>query len=202
MPSRKKKRYLCTITIKEFDVIKYRGVKSVILFIIFVVSHYPTFVSAREGHGHNTDTVITIKKQTYIHFQTILMGYQYIYSYMVKGGTGEISSLAQNLIDAATLGVQTEPEGPGQHMMQLVLEGAESLKNAKNVNERQESFTSIGNALFPFFKHWPNQLMRSRLKICRCKSGHQWLQPDNCPTACPYSLNKSSPCLMIEETIY
>ena len=167
------------------------------LLLLFSFFSFSITASAHEGHEHNHDTVITIEKKTYIHFQSVLLGYQYIYSYMVKGGANEISSLAQNVIDAATLGTQTEPNGPGQHMMRHILEGAESLKNAKNVSERQEAFATISNALFSFFKHWPNQLMRSRLKICRCKSGHQWLQPDNCPTACPYSLNKSSNCLTI-----
>ncbi len=182
--------------------VKYRYVRRVVLFLLFWVFHCPIPVFAHEGHDHMDDMIITIGKRTYIHFQTVLMGYQYIFSYMVKGGTSEITSLAQTVIDAAALGIQTEPEGPGQHMMQHILEGAESLKNAKNVTERQEAFTSISNALFPFFKQWPNQLMRSRLKICRCKGGHQWLQPDNCPTTCPYALNKSSNCLTIEETIY
>ena len=182
--------------------VKNNYLRNVVLLFLCLIFTFPISVRAHEGHDHNSDAVIMIGKQTYIHFQTVLMGYQYIYSYMVKGGAGEISSLAQNLIDAANMGVQTEPAGSGQHMMQHILEGAESLKNAKNVRERQEAFTSVSNALFPFFRQWPNQLMRSRLKICRCKGGHQWLQPDNCPTACPYSSNKSSNCLTIEETIY
>lgn len=182
--------------------IKNNYLRNIAFVLLCLTFTFPISVRAHEGHDHNTDTLITIGKRSYIHFQTVLMGYQYIYSYMVKGGSGEISSLAQSLIDAANMGVQTEPEGPGQHMMQHILEGAELLKSAKNAGERQEAFTSVSNALFPFFKQWPNQLMRSRLKICRCKSGHQWLQPDNCPTACPYSSNKSANCLTIEETIY
>ena len=182
--------------------LKNHYLRNVVFFLLFLPFNFPVSVSAHEGHDHNNETIITIAKRTYIHFQSVLMGYQYIYSYMVKGGANEISSLAQDVIDSATLGIQTEPDGPGQHMMRHILEGAESLKNAKNVSERQEAFASISDALFPFFKLWPNQLMRSRLKICRCKSGHQWLQTDNCPTACPYSLNKSSNCLTIEETIY
>lgn len=172
------------------------------LSFLFLLFSFPVGVSAHEGHDHDHDTVITIGKKTYIHFQSVLLGYQYIYSYMVKGGANEISGLAQNIIDAANQGIQTEPDGPGQHMMEHILEGAVSLKNAKTMHERQEAFASITDALFPFFKSWPNQLMRSRMKICRCKSGHQWLQPENCPTACPYSVNKSSNCLTIEETVY
>lgn len=182
--------------------LNYHYLRNAILFLLFLPFIIPVSVSAHEGHDHNNETVITIAKRTYIHFQSVLLGYQYIYSYMVKGGANEISGLAQNVIDAATLGTQTEPDGPGQHMMQHILEGAELLKNAKNVSERQEAFATISNALFPFFKQWPNQLMRSRLKMCRCKSGHEWLQPDNCPTVCPYSQKKSSSCLMIEETKY
>ncbi|MBE7446222.1 MAG: hypothetical protein HS132_13585 [Planctomycetia bacterium] len=180
----------------------YICLRNAVFFLLFLTFNFPVSATAHEGHDHNNETIITIAKRTYIHFQSVLMGYQYIYSYMVKGGENEIPSLAQNIIDAATLGIQTEPDGPGQHMMQHILEGAESLKKATNVIERQEAFASIGNALFPFFQLWPNQLMRSRLKICRCKSGHQWFQPANCPTTCPYSLNKSSNCLIIVETIY
>ncbi|GJQ23123.1 hypothetical protein BIY37_12610 [Candidatus Brocadia sapporoensis] len=182
--------------------VKYRYSGRVVLFLLFLIFNFSVSVSAHEGHDQNDETVITIGKKSYIHFQAVLMGYQYIYSYMVKGGASEISSLAQNVIDAANLGIQSEPEGPGQHMMQHILEGSEALKNAKDVNGRREAFASISNALFPFFKQWPNQLMRSRLKMCRCKSGHEWLQPDNCSTVCPYSQKKSSSCLMIEETKY
>jgi len=183
-------------------VLKNRYFRNIGLFFLFSFFSFTFTLSAHEGHDHSKDTVITIGKKTYIHFQSILLGYQYIYSYMVNGGSNEISGLAQNLIDAAIQGIQTEPDGPGKHMMQHVLEGAESLKIAKNVNESQEAFTSISNALLSFFKSWPNQLIRNRLKVCRCKNGHQWLQPGNSPTTCPYSLNKSSLCLTIEETIY
>jgi hypothetical protein len=187
---------------KEFDVLKRKCLRNCIVYVLFSFFGFIVTVSAHEGHDHAHDTAITIEKKTYIHFQTALLGYQYIYSYMVKGGSNDISDLAQNLIDAASQGVQTEPEGPGQHMMQHILEGAESLKNAKNVNERQEAFASISDTFFSYFKSWSNQLIRNRLKMCRCKSGHRWLQPENSPTACPYSLNKSANCLTIEETVY
>ncbi len=177
----------------------FRNIGLILLFSSF---SFTFTLSAHEGYDHDQDTVVTIEKKTYIHFQSVLLAYQYIYSYMVNGGSNEISGLAQNLIDAASKGIQTEPDGSGKRMMQHILEGAESLKIAKNVSESQEAFTSISNALFSFFKSWPNQLIRNRLKVCRCKSGHQWLQPGNSPTACPYSLNKSSLCLTIEETIY
>ena len=172
------------------------------LLLLFSFFSFSITGFAHEGHEHNQDTVITIEKKTYIHFQSVLLGYQYIYSYMVRGGANEISGLAQNLIDAAGQGIQTEPEGSGQHMMQHILDGAESLKKAKTGTERQEAFASISDALFSYFNSWPNQLMRNRLKMCRCKGGHQWLQPENCPTACPYSSKKSSNCLIIAETIY
>lgn len=173
-----------------------------IMYVLFPLFGFTVTVSAHEGHDHPNDTVITIEKKTYIHFQTALLNYQYLYSYMVKGGSNDISDLAQNLIDAASQGVQTEPEGSGQRMMQHILEGAESLKNAKNANECQAAFASISDTFFLFFKSWPNQLIRNRLKMCRCKSGHRWLQPENSPTMCPYSLNKSANCLTIVETVY
>lgn len=182
--------------------LKSTYLRNICLSFVFLLLSSSPAIFAHEGHNHENDTVITIGKRTYIHFQSVLLGYQYIYSYMVKGGASEVSGLAQNVIDAATQGIQTEQDGSGQHMMQHILEGAESLKKAKNMSERQEAFATISDALFPFFEQWPNQLMRSRLKICRCKSGHQWLQPENCPTACPYTLKKTSNCLVIEETVY
>ncbi len=182
--------------------LKRRRLRNCIIYVLFSFFGFTVTVSAYEGHDHTHDTVITIEKRTYIHFQTALLGYQYLYSYMVKGGSNNISGLAQNIIDAAGQGVQTEPEGSGQRMMQHILEGAESLKNAKDANERQEAFALITDTFFTYFKSWPNQLIRNRLKMCRCKSGHRWLQPENSPTACPYSLNKSANCLTIEETVY
>lgn len=177
-------------------------IRNGIIYVLFSFFGLTVTVSAHEGYNHSQDAVITIEKKNYIHFQTALLCYQYIYSYLVKGGANDVSALAQNLIDAAGQGVQAEPEGPGQYMMQHILDGAELLKNAKNVTERQAAFASISDTFFSFFKSWPNQLIRNRLKMCRCKSGHRWLQPENSPTACPYSLNKSANCLTIEETVY
>lgn len=157
---------------------------------------------AHEGHGHSHESVITIGKKTYIHLQSVLLAYQYIYGYVVKGETEGIAGPAQNIINAAAQGIETEPEGAGQHMMEHILEAAQNLKEAASVQQLQKAFTALDDALFPFFNSWPNQLIRNRLKICQCKNGHRWIQPGNTVTTCPYSQNKSSDCLIIVETKY
>jgi hypothetical protein len=173
--------------------------------VLFLLSSYfcvSGVVRAQEGQNHARDTVITIEKMTYIHFQAALLAYQYIYSYMVKGGGGEAAEVAQSLIDAAKQGLGTEPEGSGKDMLQNILEGGEKLKTAKGKNAQQEAFAAISNTFISYFGSWPSQLIRNRLKVCRCKNGHQWLQPESSPTICPYATNKSSDCLVIVETKY
>ncbi|HHT9113832.1 MAG: hypothetical protein HZA47_12595 [Planctomycetes bacterium] len=110
-----------------------------------------------------------------------------------------IADLAQKLSDAAQQAAQTEPDGAGRHMMQHVLAGADDLKKAKSVQEAQKAFASMSDALLPFFKSWPNQLKRNELKLCRCKNGHCWLQPENCLKICPYSPTELKTCSDIEE---
>ena len=86
-------------------------------------------ILAHEGHSH--EAVITIGKKTVVHFQSILSTYQEVYNHLVKKDLNGITDLAQKLSDAARQAAQTEPDGAGRHMMQHVLEGAESLKKAK-----------------------------------------------------------------------
>ena len=155
-------------------------------------------ISAHEGHSH--EAVITIGKKTVVHLQSILSTYQEVYHHLVKKDLNGITDLAQKLSDAARQAAQTEPDGAGRHMMQHILEGAESLKRAKSPKESQEAFASISDALLPFFKAWPNQLKRNELKMCQCKNdGHCWLQPKNCLKICPYSPTELKTCPDIEE---
>ena len=67
------------------------------LLLLFSFFSFSITVSAHEGHEHNHDTVITIEKKTYIHFQAVLLGYQYIYSYMVKSAANKKIWLAHTI---------------------------------------------------------------------------------------------------------
>lgn len=169
----------------------------VCLLIFYSCSAYS--VSAHEGHDHSHESVITIGKKTVVHLQSIISAYQEVYHHLVKKDLNSIIGLAQKLADAARQASQTEPKGAGRHMMQHVLESAENLKKAQGIQEAQEAFASMNNALLPFFKSWPNQLKRNELKMCRCKNGHCWLQPQNRSSACPYSEDQAKICLNIEE---
>lgn len=174
-------------------------------YVLLFLSYYFCFtdiISAQEGQNHFRDTMITLDKKTYVHFQAALLSYQYIYSYLVKSGGDGVADVVQNLIDAAKQGIETESEGTGEDMMQNILEVGEKLKNAKGRNAQHEAFFAISDAFISYFGSWPNQLIRNRLKICRCKNGHQWLQPESSPTACPYATNKFLDCLIIVETKY
>lgn len=181
---------------------KHNYFRKCVLFLLFPYLCMSSALLAQEGQNHARDNVITIGKATYIHFQAALLAYQYIYGYMVQGGGDGAAGVAQSLIDAAKQGLETEPEGAGRDMMQNILEGGERLKTAKNKNAQQEAFAAISNTFISYFESQPNQLIRSRLKVCRCKSGHQWLQPESSSTACPYATNRFSDCLIIIETKY
>ena len=168
--------------------------KCMVFLSIFYACHMYT-VSAHEGHSH--EAVITIGKKTVVSFQSILSTYQEVYNHLVKKDLNGIIDLARKLSDAARQATQTETDGTGHHMMQHVLEGAENLQKAKNIQEAQQSFASISNALCPFFKSWPNQLKCNELKLCRCKNGHSWLQPQKLSPVCPYPTTGT--CSDIEE---
>ena len=160
--------------------------KKCIVFLLIVYTCSPYTVSAHEGHYH--EAVITIGKKTIVHLQSIISPYQEVYNHLVKKDLNGIADLAQKLTDAARQATQTETGGAGRQMMQHVLEGAENLLKAKNIQEAQKAFASISDALLPFFKSWPNQLKRNELKMCQCKNdGHCWLQPQNLSPVCPYT---------------
>ncbi len=146
-------------------------------------------VFAHAGHDHSRDTTqITIERSTYAHLKSVLDVYREIYSNLINRELNDISVLAQRLLNAASKGVQTEPEGPGRYMMKHLLQGAESLKQAKDLRKIQEAFISINDAIIPFFKSWPNQLKHNKIKLYQCKEhGHCWLQPQDIPPTCPFS---------------
>lgn len=158
---------------------------------------------AHEGHDHSHDTTqVTIERSTYTHFKSVLSVYREIYGNLIKEELNSISVLAQRLLDAASKGVETEPEGSGHHMMQHILQGAEKLKQAKDLREAQTAFITINDAIIPFFKSWPNQLKSNKLKLYQCKShGYYWLQPQDLSSTCPYTSIKFSNCKNIEEVI-
>lgn len=169
------------------------------LFFLFLsVCTHPIF--AHEGHDHSPDTVITIGKKTLVNLQSVLSIYHEVYHHLVKKDMHGIADLANKLLDAALQAMQTEPEGAGRHMMDHIQAGAESLKKARNIQEAQGALLAITDGLIPFFKAWPNQLKRNKLKLCYCKKdGHSWLQPLNFPVACPYNSDTSYDCTDIEE---
>lgn len=173
-----------------------------ILFFLSLFFCFPGFLPAQEGQDHLRVPKVTFEKKTYIHFRAALLSYQYIYSYLVNGGGNGLAGIAQNFIDAARQGMETEPKGSGKDMMQNILEGGEKLKKANNIREQRDAFSAISDTFISYFGSQPDQLIRNRLKVCRCKSGHQWLQPESSTTACPYATNKFSDCLIIVETKY
>jgi hypothetical protein len=158
---------------------------------------------AHEGHDHSHDTVpVTIERSTYTHFKSVLSVYREIYGNLIKGELNNISVLAQRLLDTASKGVKTEHEGSGRHMMEHIIQGAESLKLAEDLREVQESFASISEDIFPFFRSWPNQLKSNKIKLYQCKEhGHYWLQPQDSSPVCPYASTKITRCQNIEEVI-
>jgi len=153
-------------------------------------------VYAHAGHEHSHDTTqVTIERSTYAHFKSVLAVYREIYGNLIKGELNDISVLAQRLLDDANKGVQTESEGPGRRMMKYALQGAESLKQAKDMKGMREAYISINDAIIPFFKSWPNQLKHNKIKLYQCKEHERcWLQPQDIPPTCPYNVVKISTC--------
>jgi len=177
---------------------KNTRLKKCLVFLLIFHACYIPVASAHEGHSH--EAVITIGKKTIVHLQSILSTYQEVYHHLVKKDLNGIADLAKKLSEAAQQALQTEPKGPGNHMMQHVLEGAENLLKAKNIQEAQTAFASMSDVLLPFFKSWPNQLKRNELKMCQCKNnGHCWLQPQNLSPVCPYTSSGTFVCSDIEE---
>lgn len=182
--------------------LKNNSLRKCVLFVLLSSFFSGGVGFAQKEQNLPHDTVVTLGKKTYIHFQSALLAYQYIYGYVAKDGGDGIRDVTQNLIDAAKQGIQTESEPAGQNMLRRLVEAGEKLKKAKNIRDQREAFSAISDVFISYFGSWPNQLIRNRLKVYRCKSGHQWIQPENCQTACPYSARNSSDCLNIIETKY
>lgn len=169
------------------------------LFFLFLSVCTHT-IFAHEGHDHSHDTVITIGKKTFVYLQSVLSIYQEVYHHLVKKDMHGIADLAHKLSDAALQAMQTEPEGAGRDMMEHIQEGAEGLKKARDIQEARGALMAITDSLIPFFKAWPNQLKRNKLKLFYCmKDGHHWLQPLNCSVACPYNSDISFDCIDIDK---
>ncbi|MDR4505025.1 MAG: hypothetical protein MRK01_09580 [Candidatus Scalindua sp.] len=183
--------------------LRSKYLRSFIILLLFLHFCNPRNVFAHTGHDHSHDTTqITIERSTYTHFKSVLAVYLEIYGSLINGGLHDISVLAQKLLDAAGRGVQTEPEGPGWHMMKHILQGAENLKQAKDMQGMREAYISVNDAIIPFFKSWPNQLKYNKIKLYQCKEhGRCWLQPQDIPPTCPYNAAKISTCSDIEEMV-
>lgn len=172
--------------------------KKCMVFLLIFYASYTHTASAHEGHSH--EAVITIGKKTVVHLQTILSTYQEVYTHLVKKDLHGISGLAGKLSEASGLASKTELDGAGRHMMEHVHAGAGDLEKAQSIQDAQKAFASVSDALLPFFKSWPNQLKRNKLKMYHCKhDGHCWLQPQNHSDACPYSADQAKMCSDIEE---
>lgn len=178
---------------------KYIG--KIVLFIL-LFNCCETFKSfAHEGHDYSHDTVaVTIERSTYIYFKSILSTYHEVYGNLMKKDVSHLPVLALILLDTADKGILTESKGSGYHMMQHILEGAQKLRRAEGLQEAQEAFAAISDAVLPFFRSWPNQLNINRLKIYECKEhGLYWLQSHDHFPACPYAFNKIVKCSNIVE---
>lgn len=176
--------------------------KFIILLLFFHFCNLrDVFAHAGQDHSHDT-TPVTIERSTYAHFKLILEVYHEIYGNLIKEELNSISVLARRLLDAASKGVQTESEGSGRHMMEHIIQGAESLRKAEGIREAKNAFASISDDIIPFFKSWPNQLNRNEIKLYQCKEhGHYWLQPQNLSPVCPYAYDETTRCSnIIEET--
>ena len=171
--------------------------------ILLLLMHFCDLRStvAHEGHDHSHETTpVTIERSTYKHFQSILSIYQETYLNLIKGQLSSIPVLAQILLDTADKGIHSESKGPGRHLMQHIHQGAQRLRLAQGLQETQEGFASISEAVIPFFKSWPNQLKSNKLKIYQCREHDKyWLQSQGTLPACPYASDKFSNCSDIRE---
>lgn len=156
--------------------------------IVCCCKSHGTFGHENHDHVHN---VVSIDRSTIVHLQSVLLAYQGIYSQLVKGRLNGIDVFARRMADAALRGTRTEPnKSSGRHMMLHILQGAAILKKSENLQEAQDAFFLISEAIVPFFKSWPNQLKQFELKLYRCKdSGYHWLQPKGLPPVYPYTLD-------------
>lgn len=161
------------------------------------------YLFAHEGHGHGSNTPITIKKSTVVHLQSLLESYDLLYKKLIEKDIQNIPLLAQNVMDAAQQGVQTENKGEGRYMMEHIFQHAISLKEGETLENAKESLGLISSELFPFFIAWPMQLKENKLRLYHCKNdGKYWFQAENSAPNCPYVHGELSICTIIEEVAY
>lgn len=173
----------------------------ILSLLIYFCDPYSTV--AHEGHDHSHDTKpVTIERSTYTHFKTILSIYHEVYDNLIKGQLDSITVLAQVLLNTAGKGIETESRESGRYMMQHIHQGAQRLGQAEGLQEAQEAFASISDAVLPFFKSWPNQLKINKIKLYQCKEyENYWLQPQKLSPVCPYASTKPSNCTYDEEGV-
>lgn len=160
-------------------------------------------IFAHEGHDHGSNTPITIKKSTVAHLQSILESYKSLYKKLLEQDIQRIPLLAQNIMDAAQSGVQTENKGEGRYMMEHIFQHAISLKEGETLENAKEFLGLISSELVPFFIAWPMQLKENKLRLYHCKNdGKYWFQAENSAPNCPYAHGELSICTIIEEVAY
>ena len=181
--------------------LKSRNICQIVIFFLLFYCCDLRNTFAHEGHDHSYHaTPLTIKPSTYTHFKSILLVYQEVYGNLTQGQLNSIPVLAKKLYHITAKGIQTESKGAGRHMMDHILKGGQKLRQAEDLQEMQEAFAIISDALIPFFKPWPNQLKSNKIKLYQCKEhGHYWLQPQDFSLVCPYVSIKSSNCTDVEE---
>ncbi|MBZ0191426.1 MAG: hypothetical protein K8F34_07005 [Candidatus Kuenenia stuttgartiensis] len=160
-------------------------------------------IFAHEGHDHWSNTPITIKRSTVVHLQSLLESYDLLYKKLIEKDIQNIPVLAQNIMDAAQQGVQTENKGEGRYMMEHIFQHAISLKECETLENAKESLGLISRELFPFFIAWPMQLKENKLRLYHCKNDEKyWFQAENSAPNCPYAHDELSTCIIIEEVAY
>lgn len=158
---------------------------------------------AHEGHDHSHEAApVIIERTTFTHLKSILSIYHEVYDNLTKKQLNHVPVLAQILLDTAGKGIETEPKESGRHMMQHIYQGAQKLRQAEGLQETQEAFASISDAVLPFFKSWPNQLKSNKIKLYQCKEHEKyWLQPQELSSVCPYALTRPSNCTYNQEKV-
>lgn len=176
--------------------LKITSVICILLLSVHSVCTQPTF--AYGGADTPRNARAPLEKKTVHHLQAVLAAYQEIYNHFVGKELADIAGAARKLADAAKACADQEPEAYVGRVMQHAIQGAEELMDAEDSHETQSAFASISNALFSFFKLWPNQLKTLETKLYWCKKdGYYWLQPQKQSPVCPYGT--SAVCSSIEE---
>ncbi|MDR4503740.1 MAG: hypothetical protein MRK01_02980 [Candidatus Scalindua sp.] len=178
--------------------------KMAICFSLFCCCELNNTVLAHEGHDHPHNTEqITIGRSTYTHFKSILSVYHEVFDDVSSGQLNHVPVSAQMLINTAKKGIETESRNPGLHMMQCILEGAQKLQRAECLQDAQNAFALISDAISPFLQSWPNLLKNNKINLFECKAhGHYWLQPHDASPVCPYAYGVTTKCSIVTIDIH